>query len=76
MTSLLLFSQTSDPIFAHKYLQAASSQASSESTVTVKSEMPTLRFRDYVCQGLGKADDDRVARTSSHYLRLELQQAL
>jgi hypothetical protein len=38
--------------------------------------MPQLLFRSYVCEGLGRKDDDRVARTSSSYLRLELAQAL
>ena len=38
--------------------------------------MPSLRFRDYVCEGLSKREDDIVAQTSLAYLRLELAQAL
>ena len=39
-------------------------------------EMPSITFRDgKVCPGLGKADDDRLAKTSPVYLRLELAQA-
>lgn len=38
--------------------------------------MPLVRFRDYVCEGLGKSEDDKMARTYPVYLRLELAQAL
>ena len=34
--------------------------------------MPPILFRDYICEGLGKIDDDRLARTSLGYLKLEL----
>ena len=37
--------------------------------------MPKLRFRDYICAGMSKKDDDHVAKTSPIYLRLELAQA-
>ena len=38
--------------------------------------MPALRFRDYICSGLSKKDEDQLARTSSAYRQLEFQQAL
>ena len=34
--------------------------------------MTEIRFRNYICPGLSKKDDDNLARTSAAYLRLEL----
>jgi hypothetical protein len=70
------------PINFAKYLLPSSfSEQTSLSSATAiilasDSQMPALRFRDYVCEGMSKDDDDRVAQTSSSYLRLELAQAL
>ena len=37
--------------------------------------MPALLFRDYICSGMSKKDDDHLARTNPVYLRLELTEA-
>ena len=84
-----MLSQTSN--LPDKYLLPASVGTSSDPDSSLDSkymqseakpsesiqEQPTeIRFRDYVCKGLGREDDDRVARTYSGYLKLELAQAL
>ena len=89
--SALLFSQESVDLggFPEKYLERNSSIKSSQQSSYLPVEylpkpvdadtscnMPSLRFRDYICAGIGRADDDRVALTSSGYLRLELAQSL
>lgn len=39
-------------------------------------DMPPIRFRDYICPGLSKQDDDKVMHTSLYYLQLEYQNTL
>ena len=38
--------------------------------------MPKLRFRNYICDGLSKQDDDNLAKTSLCYIELQFAQAL
>ena len=38
--------------------------------------MPKLRFRNYICAGMSRKDDDYVAKTSPVYEKLQFSQAL
>ena len=35
--------------------------------------MPRIRFRDYICPGMGKEEDEQLDARSPIYLKLELQ---
>ena len=38
--------------------------------------MPSIRFRDSICHGLSKKDDDNLAKTSPVYQHLALSLAM
>ena len=38
--------------------------------------MPSIRFRDYICEGINKEEEDRITKTSPLFLQMELAQVL
>ena len=52
-------------------ISSANRQLESQNETVRNNEMPALRFRDYICSGLSKKDEDQLARTSSAYRQLE-----
>ena len=57
--------------------QKANEWSENENCATeTNNDMPKLRFRNYICDGLSKQDDDNLAKTSLCYIELQFAQAL